>query len=64
MGKYPYFRPLFYKPKSYVPNDVKTDLIRYISYIQYWTVSNEVETFEYSGIHVVEAKQGLSNEYQ
>jgi hypothetical protein len=64
MGKYPHFRDKFCKPKSYVRNDVKTALIRYISYIQYWTVWEEVQTFEYSRIHFVENKQGLSNEYQ
>jgi hypothetical protein len=37
---------------------LKTPLIRCISHIQYWTVWNEVETFEYS------RKQSLSNEYQ
>jgi hypothetical protein len=45
-------------------NDVKTALIRCISHIQYWTVLNEVQTFEYSRIHIVETKQGLSSEYQ
>jgi hypothetical protein len=43
---------------------VKTALIRCISHMQYWTVWNEVQTFEYSRIHIVETKQGLSNEYQ
>jgi hypothetical protein len=43
---------------------VKTAIIRCISHIQYWNVWNEVQTFEYSRIHIVESKQGLSNEYQ
>jgi hypothetical protein len=49
---------------SYVQNDVKTAIIRCISIIQYWTVWNEFQTFEYSRTHIVETKQGLSNEYQ
>jgi hypothetical protein len=64
MRKYPNFRPQFCKPKSFVQNDVKTALIRCISHIQYWTVWNEVQTFEWSRIHIVESKQCLSNEYQ
>jgi hypothetical protein len=64
MWKYPDFRPEFCKPKSYVQNDVITTLIRCISQIQYWTVWNEVQTFEYSRIQIVETKQGLSSEYQ
>jgi hypothetical protein len=43
---------------------VKTGLIRCISHTQYWTVLNEVHTFEHSQIHIVETKQGLSTEYQ
>jgi hypothetical protein len=64
MGKYPHFRQIFCKPKSYVQNDVKTALIRCISHLQYWSVWNEFQTFEYSRIHIFETKQGLSNEYQ
>jgi hypothetical protein len=50
--------------QSYVQNDGKTELIRCISPIQYWTVWNEVQTFENSWIHIVETKQGLSSVYQ
>jgi hypothetical protein len=64
MRKYPHFRLKFRKPKSYVQNDVIPALIRCVSHIQYWTVCNKVETFEYSGIQIVETKQGLSSEYQ
>jgi hypothetical protein len=64
MGKKLFFRPYFCKPKSYVQNDVKTAQIRCISHIQCWTVWNEIQTFEYSRIHIVETKQGLLNEYQ
>jgi hypothetical protein len=59
----PIFGPNF-KNQSYVQSDVKTALIRCISHIQYWTDWTEVETFEYSWIHIVETNQGLSNEYQ
>jgi hypothetical protein len=62
--KYPYFQPLFCKPKSYVQIDVRTALIRCLSHLQYWTDWNEAETFEYSRIHIDEIKQGLSSEYQ
>jgi hypothetical protein len=61
--KYPHIRPKFCKPNSYVQNDVKTELIRCISHI-HWTVWNQVQTLEYSRIHVFETKQGLSREYQ
>jgi hypothetical protein len=64
MGKYPHFPPYFCKPKSYVQNDVKTALIQCISHIQYWTFWNEVQTFQYSWIHIVETKQCLTKEYQ
>jgi hypothetical protein len=64
MVKYSHFRPWFCKPKSFVQNDVKPALIRCISHIQCWTVWNEVQTFEYSRIHIVETKQGFSSEYQ
>jgi hypothetical protein len=30
---------------------------------QYWNVWNEVEMFEYSRIHFIETKKGLSSEY-
>jgi hypothetical protein len=40
-------------------NGVKTGLIRCISHIQYWTAWNEVQTFIYSRIHIVETKQSL-----
>jgi hypothetical protein len=63
MGKYPIFGPNFAN-QSYVQNDVKTALIQWISHNQYWTVWNEVQTFEYSRIHSVETEQVLSNEYQ
>jgi hypothetical protein len=43
---------------------VKTAQIRCISHTQYWTVWNEVQTFKYSWVHIVETKQGLSSEYQ
>jgi hypothetical protein len=49
---------------SYVQNDVITALIRCILHIQYWTVWNEVQTFECSRIQIVDTKQGLSSEYQ
>jgi hypothetical protein len=64
MWKYPHFRTSFCKPKSYLQNDVETALIRCISHFQYWTVWNEVQTFEYSRIHIVETKQGSSSEFQ
>jgi hypothetical protein len=55
--KIPHFRPKFCKWNPYVQNDVKSALIRCISYIQYLNVWNEVETFEYSRIHIVETKK-------
>jgi hypothetical protein len=58
------FSALILRTKVIRTNDLKTKLIRCISQIQYWTVWNEVQTFECSRIRVVETKQGLSNEYQ
>jgi hypothetical protein len=49
---------------SYEQNDLKTALIRHFTNIQYRTDWNEVETFEYSRIHIVETKHGLLNEYK
>jgi hypothetical protein len=63
-GKMPQFSEPILQTKVIRSNDVKTALIRCISHIQYWTVWNEVQTFETSRIHIVEIKQGLSSVYQ
>jgi hypothetical protein len=62
--KIPPFSAIILQTKVIRTNDVKTALIRCISLIQYWTVWNEVKTFEYCQINIVESKNGLSNEYQ
>jgi hypothetical protein len=64
-GKIPPFSALILQTKViYVQNDVIPALIPCISHIQYWTVWNEAEAFDYSRIQFVDTKQGLSSEYQ
>jgi hypothetical protein len=63
-GKLPTFSALILQIKVLRTNDVNTALNRWVSHLQYWTIWNEVQTFEYSRIHFVEIKQGLSREYQ